>query len=53
MIPPGKSNFYILLAGMLISAATLEIIMEVPQKAKNRTIMRCCYATPRHISKEM
>jgi hypothetical protein len=32
--------------GMLISAATMEISMEVPQETKNRTTIRFSHTTP-------
>ena len=42
---------FALLVGMQTGAATLEKIMEVPQKTKNRTTLRSSNCTTRYLSK--
>ena len=45
----GERNSHILLVGMQAGAATLEKSMEVPQKVKNRAILRPSNCTTRYL----
>jgi hypothetical protein len=45
----GNRNPYMLLLGTQISAASMEISMEVPQKTKARTTIKPCCAIPEGI----
>jgi hypothetical protein len=46
----GKWNPYMMLVGMSVSIATMELSMEVPQKTEKRTIIWPCYTTSGHVS---
>ena len=48
-----KGNTHALLAGLQIGAATMENSMEVPQKIKNKTILRPSNSTAGYLSEEI
>ena len=47
----GKRDLFCIVGGTQAGAATLENNLEVPQKIKNRTILRPSTCTTRHLSK--